>query len=457
MPPKKNKDKQVVDDACSKVSGKPIKTWADMVQDEEQATHYLDPIQQQIQTWLTKMEQSNPCLHDRPLPLPEHPQPTPQEEIQTQLLQALQNLSQQVTSTPQPITSSPPIQSSHNTLALPSINKKPKSQYFLKPAIQTVLTMEDSYQLLHENITNFFPKGWYYKPHDITKPAAYYQAILEHSKSATFKHFERNGEPAYSTCHILKVLTPSQWGMELHKTQQFEVSSIHKIPYCPCYSYWDYQQAWYNTFFIQNKQNSHTWLIYFDTKIQTFDFPIWFLHWWDLFGNEAEILQPSVKTAFDCFKSNYKYTQLEKRYPPLLVFCAKFYLPWIISWNFAIDFWHSVPVLIRRFSAKWWDSFKINPSLTLKGVQKWLSSTQTPASALPSTSKPETQFLAQKAHMQSLLAGATSENFFSLMQQFVQEHKASTNPTSSHSSSNNLVDGLDDLNEDDCFGILPPP
>ena len=119
-------------------------------------------------------------------------------------------------------------------------------------------------------ISKFFPKGWFFKSWDLTKPQPYYQSILEATESVKFKHFflsETHSEPAYSTATILKVLSPNQWGDQLHKYKSFPPNFQMRLPHCLVYSYWDYQQAWFNTFFLQNPKKSHSWLFFFNSKI----------------------------------------------------------------------------------------------------------------------------------------------------------------------------------------------
>ena len=112
-------------------------------------------------------------------------------------------------------------------------------------------------------ISKIFPKGWFFQPWDLTKPQPYYQSILEATESVKFKHFflsETHSEPAYSTATILKVLSPKQWGDLLHNQKRFPSNFQMRLPHCLVFSYWDYQQAWFNTFFIQNPKKSHSWL-----------------------------------------------------------------------------------------------------------------------------------------------------------------------------------------------------
>ena len=88
-----------------------------------------------------------------------------------------------------------------------------------------------------------FPKGWFFKSWDLSKPKPYYQAILEFTESVKFKHFflgESHSEPAYSTATILKVLSPKQWNDQLHKSKVFPTNFQRALNHCLSFSYWDY-------------------------------------------------------------------------------------------------------------------------------------------------------------------------------------------------------------------------
>ena len=39
------------------------------------------------------------------------------------------------------------------------------------------------------------------------------------------------------------------------------------------YTYWDYQQAWFNAFLLQNQNHSHSWLFYFYSVMNTTNLP----------------------------------------------------------------------------------------------------------------------------------------------------------------------------------------
>ena len=125
------------------------------------------------------------------------------------------------------------------------------SVWFDKAHSQNILTIEDGFYHSDpfQTLTKFFPKGWFFKSWDLTKPQPYYQSILEATELVKCKHFflsDSHSEPAYSTATILKVLSPNQWGDQLHKFRSFPPNFQMRLPHCLVYSYWDYQQAWFN-------------------------------------------------------------------------------------------------------------------------------------------------------------------------------------------------------------------
>lgn len=133
-------------------------------------------------------------------------------------------------------------------------------------------------------------------------------------------------------------------------------SSIQiQYPHLPSYTYWDYEQAWFNTFLLQNPGYSHSWLFYFNTSIDTTNFPIWFSHWWDYFGRTPELLpeHPYVEEGYKFYKKAYQPLSSERRFRPITLFCAKFFLPWVCSWYYDYNFQDGSPILIRRFKVKW--------------------------------------------------------------------------------------------------------
>ena len=73
-------------------------------------------------------------------------------------------------------------------------------------------------------VSKLFPKNWFYKPWDLSKPQSFYQAVLETTSSAKFKYFkkdDKNPHPSYSTCTIQKIIYPIEWSSELHRSKSF--------------------------------------------------------------------------------------------------------------------------------------------------------------------------------------------------------------------------------------------
>jgi hypothetical protein len=78
--------------------------------------------------------------------------------------------------------------------------------------------------------------------------------IIEITGSVKFKHFnlkQQHTEPAYSTIIIKDVLHPTDWKQPPHHVIRFPIRFQTKLHnHCQTYSYWDYQQAWFNAFFL---------------------------------------------------------------------------------------------------------------------------------------------------------------------------------------------------------------
>ena len=90
---------------------------------------------------------------------------------------------------------------------------------------------------------------------------------LDITNSVKFKHFKLHfdhTDPTYSTCIIHKVIYPKDWGQPLHQPLSFPTHlRIYFQDFNTSYMYWDYQQAWFNAFFLQNQNHNHSWLFYF--------------------------------------------------------------------------------------------------------------------------------------------------------------------------------------------------
>uniref|UniRef100_A0A6N2LKD6 Reverse transcriptase domain-containing protein n=1 Tax=Salix viminalis TaxID=40686 RepID=A0A6N2LKD6_SALVM len=314
---------------------------------------------------------------------------------------------------------------------------------------------------VHSTIASIFPTNFHFKSWDISKSQSFYENILQVTGSVTFKHFFKHPshpDPAYSTCTIQRIISPEKWSRTLPFTPILFPTDIQKQnPHFPSYTYWDYEQAWFNAFLIQNQGHSHSWLFFFNTTIDTSSLPHWFQHWWDMFGCIPELLpnHPSVEEGFKFFKAAYRPIPSERRFKPITMFCAKFFLPWVCSWYYDYSSKDGSTILIRRFRVKWWDAFRKEPQCSLKAVEDWFKN-QSLLPAIPQNS--QTQFLAQKAKTAALLASAqTQEDYDKILQSLAlpRDESVSSNDSSSSSASSPVI-SLGNDNEDDCYGILPP-
>ena len=340
---------------------------------------------------------------------------------------------------------------------------KKTSVWFDKTHSQNILTIEDGFYHTDpfQTLTKFFPKSWFFKPWDLTKPQPYYQSILEATESIKFKHFylsDSHSESAYSTATILKVLSPKQWGDLFDNQKRFPSNFQMHLPHCLTYSYWDYQQAWYNTFFIQNPKKAYSWLFFFNSKIIVQSLTNWFQIWWNYFGPCTDILTPNAINCLNLFKAYYIPSESEKRFPHFLCFCTNFFLSWVWMWNLRYHTHDAQLILQRTFKVKWWSKFDEQSKLTDTLVRNWLSAKGFLEPTIQH-SKVQQTFLTQKSKTQSLLASAkTEKEYFKVMQQFLATRSETSVVSSSSSTSADEQPfiSLGDENEDDCFGIFSP-
>ena len=230
-----------------------------------------------------------------------------------------------------------------------------------------------------------------------------------------------------------------------------------RLPHCLTYSYWDYQQAWYNTFFIQNPKKSHSWLFFFNSKITVQSLPNWFQHWWNSFGPIPQILTPNATHCLNLFKAHYIPSDSEKRFPPFLCFCTNFFIPWVWMWNLRFHTQDAQLILQRRFKVKWWSKFDEQSKLTYTLICNWLCSKGFLPPTIKAVKAQET-FLTQKSRTQSLLASAKyEEEDFKVMEQLLTSRsKSSIANSSDDDQDKEPFISFGDENEDDCFGIFSP-
>ncbi|KAG4980251.1 hypothetical protein JHK82_033487 [Glycine max] len=205
---------------------------------------------------------------------------------------------------------------------------KQTNNYIYKNKFLTILQMEPEFwdKNSFKATTKAFPPGFHYKPTTILKTRTFYELILVDSNSVSIKHFKDPKDQTLNThsiIQILKVLEPRHFGSDLNKGKRFS------IPFDPVgYTYWDYVDAWTKVFWHQNTRFKHSWLIYFKTNT-IYNFPNWFLQWWDFFGQIPEIFPETVQQGFAQFEK--QYNSQESRIPENLKYFSSFPLSWIFS------------------------------------------------------------------------------------------------------------------------------
>src|SRR5262249_8756078 len=344
------------------------------------------------------------------------------------------------------------------------------SNYLYKEKFQNLLTIEDGFYdpKPYRAVQKIFPPNWHFKPWSLSKPYEYYENILTETQSIRITHHYTNpNEPlSYSTTKILKIIHPMDWAKKnqfLSHHQKFQ-NRITTMDLCPTYSYWDYQQAWYNIFFIQNKMGYHSWLIYFENRSGDYYFPNWFIQWWDWFGPTTQILQYPTDEGFELFKAYYQPTEIEKSFSPLTIFTSKFFVPWVLQWEYDYFWNNGIPTLIRKFKVKWWDKFakaeNSSPDAILEWFQQNKGALKSERKDNSGASSSNTAFLAEKSKITALLAGEMNqEKYYELIAQLAQTVSSSQKTDSSHTSEESvtrIASSDPDDNEDDCYGVLPP-
>lgn len=440
-------------------SEKPIKSWYDIVSQEQNKDDSTKALA--IQQWVESISRTPELLQAiqatlKP-PVSELPSilglPQPSGKISQPILKTEKGESSSSQTLSQ-IDLTPVATQSSSQIIL-SQSKIKSSEFLTKTTFQNILTIEDGFY--NKNpflaIQNHFPKNWFFKPWDLSKPQEYYQTILEFTGSAEFKHFYHKGshDPSYSTCKILKIIHPKDWGQDLFKPKTFPINFQTKLDFCPTFSYWDYEQAWFNTFLIQNHYATHSWLFFLSDNANLPKFPAWFTRWWNNFGPIPDILPSDIRNGFDLFETHYKPSSLEKKFPFLCLYCSKFFVPWVSQWYLDYSSNNGIIVLQRKFKVKWWNSYRIPEKISKTAISEWLQK-----HGFLGSPPSQTNFLAQKSHASALLAAArTEEEYFKIMQQLVQSRTTSS-ATSSHSEESEPFIDLGNDNEDDCYGILSP-
>ncbi|KAL5159038.1 polyprotein [Glycine soja] len=329
---------------------------------------------------------------------------------------------------------------------------QPGNSYISKNKFFNVLQMEPEYW--DKNPFKATAKGFHYRPIAANKTRKFYEFILIDTNSVSIKHFKDPKDPnlnTHSTIQILKVMQQRHYGSNLNQPKKFSA------PFDPAgYNYWDYVDAWTNVFWHQNSKFKHSLLIYFKNNT-AYNFPNWFLQWWNYFGPIPQIFPEEVQQGFEQF--NKLYNSKESRIPADLKYFSSFALSWIFSWQYIYGKTENnkqYPPLQRHAFVKWWSQFDTSKAAPDQ-VKNWFQSN--PEFLKPAD--PETSlFLNQKSQLAAFLASAKSKESLAqnlkevlqLLQQEVEE-EPSKKETESSETNDDQEDDPFYQNEDDCFGI----
>ncbi|KAL5127898.1 polyprotein [Glycine soja] len=208
---------------------------------------------------------------------------------------------------------------------------QPNNSYISKNKFFNVLQMELEYwdKNPFKATAKVFPPGFHYRPTATNKTRKFYEFILIDTNSVSIKHFKDPKDPnlnTHSTIQILKVMQPRHYGSNLNQPKKFSA------PFDPTgYNYWDYIDAWTNVFWHQNSKIKHSWLIYFKNNT-VYNFPNWFLQWWNYFRPIPQIFPEEVQQGFQQFTK--LFNSKESRILADLKCFSSFALSWIFSWQY---------------------------------------------------------------------------------------------------------------------------
>ncbi|KAH1265451.1 putative Polyprotein CP [Glycine max] len=333
---------------------------------------------------------------------------------------------------------------------------QPGNSYISKNKFFNVLQMEPEYwdKNPFKATAKVFPPGFHYRPIATNKTRKFYEFILIDTNSVSNKHFKDPKDPnlnTHSTIQILKVMQPRHYGSNLNQPKKISA------PFDPAgYNYWDYIDAWTNVFRHQNSKFKHSWLIYFKNNT-AYNFPNWFLQWWNYFRPIPQIFPEEVQQRFQQF--NKLYNSKESRIPADLKYFSSFALSWIFSWQYRYGKTENskqYPPLQRHAFVKWWSQFDTSKAAPDQ-VKNWFQSN--PEFLKPAD--PETSlFLNQKSQLAAFLASSKSKESLAqnlkevlqLLQQEVEEEPSKKEAESSETNDDQEDDPFYQ-NEEYCFGI----
>ncbi|WZZ64543.1 hypothetical protein YC2023_075913 [Brassica napus] len=153
-----------------------------------------------------------------------------------------------------------------------------KSDYYTKPYYQHIHTTHFPKPITLKELQNYINRVFYetslWTTDNVTKNQTFYEYILVDSMFASIVHHENQNNPDqidYSTCKIIRVASYRDLGFtNLHTQKPFNTPGF----YIPGYTYTDYQNAFFYTFFrrpfthsCEADQSLHTQLAFFIDQV----------------------------------------------------------------------------------------------------------------------------------------------------------------------------------------------
>nr|VDC99307.1 unnamed protein product [Brassica oleracea] len=182
-----------------------------------------------------------------------------------------------------------------------------KSDYHTKPYYQHIHTTHFPKPITLKELQNYINRVFYetslWTTDNVTKNQTFYEYILVDSMSVSIVHHENQNNPDqidYSTYKIICVASYRDLGFtNLHTQKPFNTPGF----YIPGYTYTDYQNAFFYTFF--RRSFTHSWFIQFQFNCPKL-IPNWFYEWWYYFGPVDQIyLEPILKTPYHITKNKH--------------------------------------------------------------------------------------------------------------------------------------------------------
>lgn len=294
--------------------------------------------------------------------------------------------------------------------------------YFHKENLQKLLPIEDYFQTDDINkIASYYFRDFNYHIEDCRRDHAFYEFILVDTNSIQIHPYPDKYDStniSHTSVKIFKVMSIQDWNQSPSISKRFSIplanSNLQE------YTYWDYQAAWYKTFYFQNKKNQHSWFFIFSKNIKR-SFPIWFIDWWKYFGPTERILTIPANEGYSVFLRKFIPSKNEIPFPKLLLFFSKFQLAWISAWDYVPFQMPNLPtILCRKFKVKWWVNFQVR-HISPSAINDWFAKAPVNEWLEQSEEISSQQFLLRKNELQAQLSAASTTNDMKILLKQIQE------------------------------------